>query len=118
VSSSTNFTDWETAVAAVILDFRRPLSGGTTPESRGRGSDGTLSGTKIADRPSRQLAHGTGCLDRCPEQLAVRLKRAHTLCDDYGDVASASLIENWIDEAEHRVWFLYEATGHDCEKQE
>jgi len=44
--------------------------------------------------------------------------RAHTLCDDYGDVASASLIQNWIDEAEHRVWFLYEATRHDCEKQE
>ncbi len=50
-------------------------------------------------------------------QLAVRLRRAHLLCQDYGDVASASLIENWIDEAEHRVWFLYEATRGDCEKQ-
>jgi starvation-inducible DNA-binding protein len=43
-------------------------------------------------------------------QLALSLKSAHTLCDDHGDVATASLIENWIDEAEHRAWFLYETT--------
>jgi starvation-inducible DNA-binding protein len=43
-------------------------------------------------------------------QLAVRLRGAHAICDEYGDVASASLLENWIDEAERRVWFLYEAT--------
>jgi DNA-binding ferritin-like protein len=30
--------------------------------------------------------------------------------DEHGDVASASLIENWIDEAERRVWFLFEAS--------
>jgi starvation-inducible DNA-binding protein len=46
-------------------------------------------------------------------QLTIRLRVAHSLCDDYGDVASASLIENWIDEAERRVWFLYEATRRD-----
>ena len=44
------------------------------------------------------------------KQLAASLRDAHTLCDQYGDVASASLIENWIDEAEHRAWFLFEAT--------
>jgi starvation-inducible DNA-binding protein len=43
------------------------------------------------------------------EQLATRLRQAHGLCDEYGDVASASLIEIWIDEAERRVWFLFEA---------
>jgi starvation-inducible DNA-binding protein len=43
-------------------------------------------------------------------QLAIRLRSAHSLCDEYGDVATASLIENWIDETERRVWFLYEAT--------
>jgi starvation-inducible DNA-binding protein len=43
-------------------------------------------------------------------QLAVSLRGAHTLCDEHGDVASASLIETWIDEAEHRSWFLFEAT--------
>jgi starvation-inducible DNA-binding protein len=42
--------------------------------------------------------------------LAASLRTAHALCDESGDVASASLIETWIDEAEHRAWFLYEAT--------
>jgi starvation-inducible DNA-binding protein len=44
------------------------------------------------------------------KQLTAGLRSVHTLCDEYGDVASASLIENWIDEAEHRAWFLFEAT--------
>ena len=43
-------------------------------------------------------------------QLTASLTNVHTLCDEYGDVASASLIENWIDEAEHRTWFLFETT--------
>lgn len=38
------------------------------------------------------------------------LREAHSLCDDEGDVATASLIENWIDEAEKRAWFLFETT--------
>jgi starvation-inducible DNA-binding protein len=51
-------------------------------------------------------------------QLAVRLRSAHSLCDEYGDVATASLIEMWIDEAERRVWFLYEATRPGAERGE
>jgi starvation-inducible DNA-binding protein len=43
-------------------------------------------------------------------QLAQSLRGAHSLCDDGGDVAGASLIENWIDEAELRAWFLHETT--------
>jgi starvation-inducible DNA-binding protein len=43
-------------------------------------------------------------------RLTVSLRGVHVLCDEGGDVASASLIENWIDEAEHRAWFLYETT--------
>jgi len=42
--------------------------------------------------------------------LTIRLREAHTTCDDFGDVATASLIENWIDETERRTWFLFEAT--------
>ena len=42
-------------------------------------------------------------------ELAGRLREVHDLCDEHGDVASASLLENWIDEAERRVWFLFEA---------
>ena len=38
-----------------------------------------------------------------------RLRETHELCDEHKDVATASLIENWIDEAERRHWFLFEA---------
>jgi starvation-inducible DNA-binding protein len=40
--------------------------------------------------------------------LAARLREAHGVCDEVGDVAAASLIEVWIDEKERRVWFLAE----------
>jgi starvation-inducible DNA-binding protein len=43
-------------------------------------------------------------------QLVTHLREAHDVCDEFGDVASASLIENWIDEAERRAWFLFEAS--------
>jgi starvation-inducible DNA-binding protein len=43
------------------------------------------------------------------QQLTREMRRVHELCDEYGDVATASVLENWIDEAERRVWFLYEA---------
>lgn len=43
-------------------------------------------------------------------RLAAELRKAHGLCDEHGDVASASLLEVWIDEAERRSWFLFEAT--------
>jgi starvation-inducible DNA-binding protein len=44
------------------------------------------------------------------KQLAAAMREAHSLCDEHGDVASASLLENWIDEAERRVWFLFETS--------
>ena len=43
-------------------------------------------------------------------QLAARMRETHELCDEHGDVATASLLEVWIDEAERRHWFLFEAT--------
>ncbi|NKK66028.1 DNA starvation/stationary phase protection protein [Rhizobium leguminosarum bv. viciae] len=43
-------------------------------------------------------------------QLVSLLREVHDLCDEHNDVASASLIENWIDEAERRTWFLFETT--------
>jgi starvation-inducible DNA-binding protein len=42
-------------------------------------------------------------------ELTQRMRETHDLCDEHGDVASASLLENWIDQAERRVWFLFEA---------
>ncbi len=44
------------------------------------------------------------------EQLVSAMRETHDVCDEYGDVATASLLENWIDETERRVWFLYEST--------
>lgn len=41
--------------------------------------------------------------------LTARLREAHNVCDDHRDLASASLIEVWIDETERRTWFLFEA---------
>jgi starvation-inducible DNA-binding protein len=48
------------------------------------------------------------------KQLTARLRETHDLCDRQGEVASASLIENWIDEAERSTWFVFE-TAHRSE---
>ncbi len=42
-------------------------------------------------------------------QLAGEMRQVHELCGEGGDVAGASLLENWIDETEQRIWFLFEA---------
>jgi len=50
--------------------------------------------------------------------LAAYMREVHEVCDQYRDIATASLIENWIDETEQRTWFLFETsrngdnTGH------
>ncbi|MGA2247056.1 MAG: DNA starvation/stationary phase protection protein [Verrucomicrobiota bacterium] len=45
------------------------------------------------------------------QQLTKYLRTTHEVCDEHGDVATASLIENWIDETERRTWFLAEIIG-------
>jgi starvation-inducible DNA-binding protein len=42
--------------------------------------------------------------------LVLSMHAVHVLCDDAGDVATASLLENWIDQSQRRIWFLFEAT--------
>jgi len=42
--------------------------------------------------------------------LATSLRETHNVCEEYHDVATASLIEVWIDETERRIWFLFEST--------
>jgi starvation-inducible DNA-binding protein len=52
------------------------------------------------------------------QDLAARLREIHGVCNDHRDIATAALIEVWIDETERRTWFLFEAsrrgdaTGH------
>jgi starvation-inducible DNA-binding protein len=52
------------------------------------------------------------------KQLVEYMRETHSLCDEHEDVATASLLENWIDETERRVWFLFETTrtGNDGER--
>jgi starvation-inducible DNA-binding protein len=47
------------------------------------------------------------------KQLVAAMREIHGLCDEHGDVASASLLETWIDQAERRTWFLFEASRSD-----
>ncbi|AMM26882.1 Dps family protein [Variovorax sp. PAMC 28711] len=42
--------------------------------------------------------------------LAARLREAHNVTDEHRDIASSSLLENWIDETERRTWFLFESS--------
>jgi starvation-inducible DNA-binding protein len=43
------------------------------------------------------------------QRLIAAMRETHAVCDEHDDVATASLLEVWIDEAERRVWFLFEA---------
>jgi starvation-inducible DNA-binding protein len=43
-------------------------------------------------------------------QLSRSMRETHSLCDEARDIATASLLENWIDETERRTWFLFECT--------
>jgi starvation-inducible DNA-binding protein len=95
------------ATTDVIAERVRKI-GGTTLRSIGH----IARLQRAADNDSEFVAAAEMLAELCEDnrKLTVNLRRAHSLCDEHGDVASASLIENWIDEAEHRTWFLYEAT--------
>ena len=43
------------------------------------------------------------------KQLTKNMRVLHEVCDEHNDVATASLLENWIDETEQRAWFLFES---------
>jgi starvation-inducible DNA-binding protein len=42
--------------------------------------------------------------------LAARLRETHGVCDEHRDIATASLLETWIDESEQRTWYLFETS--------
>jgi starvation-inducible DNA-binding protein len=44
------------------------------------------------------------------KQVTAAMRQAHEVCDEHNDVATASLLEVWIDETERRTWFLFEAS--------
>jgi starvation-inducible DNA-binding protein len=51
------------------------------------------------------------------KKMAAAMRKAHDVCDDAKDVASASLLENYIDETERRTWFLFEATRQEGDNE-
>lgn len=82
--------------------------GGTTIRSIGE-----ISRLKRIDDNDAEYVDPADMLSELREDnkaLAQRLLEAHGVCDDASDVATASLLEVWIDETERRVWFLFEAT--------
>jgi starvation-inducible DNA-binding protein len=85
--------------------------GGTTLHSIGH--IGRLQ--RVADNESEFVA-ATDMLAELRDdnkQLAAHMRETHSLCEEHDDVATASLLEVWIDEAERRTWFLFEATRGD-----
>ena len=93
------------AMSDVVAERARKL-GGTTLHSIGDISrhQRLKDNDDEAIPPQSMLA--AFCEDN--QRLTQSLRSAHELCDKYNDVATASLIENWIDETERRVWFLSE----------
>jgi len=95
------------AVTDVIAERVRKLGGGTL---RSIGQISRLQ--RVLDNDADYVSP----LDMLAElrednlRLAAQMREAHGLCDERGDVASASLLEVWIDEAEKRVWYLFEAS--------
>lgn len=94
------------AITDVIAERVRKL-GGTTIRSIGhiKSLQRVLDNDADFVTPQDMLAE----LREDNKQLVANMRTLHDLCDEHGDVATTSLIEVWIDEAERRVWFLYEA---------
>jgi len=87
--------------------------GGTTLRSIGHIA--RLQRIKDNDAPYVDALAMLAELQEDNKTLATHLREVHDVVDDANDIASASLIENWIDETERRTWFLYEA-GRDSER--
>jgi starvation-inducible DNA-binding protein len=98
------------AITDVIAERVRKL-GGTTIRSVGhiKSLQRVLDNDADYVTPQDMLAE----LREDNKQLIANMRTLHDLCDEHGDVATASLIEVWIDEAERRVWFLFEAGRRD-----
>ncbi|MBN9464373.1 MAG: DNA starvation/stationary phase protection protein [Brevundimonas sp.] len=114
--SGPHFRDYHLMLddqSAEILAMTDPIAerarkiGGTTLRSIGQ----IAKESRIADND----ADFVDALDMLAElrddnhDLVNRMREVHDLCDEHNDIATASLIENWVDETEKRVWFLFEA---------
>jgi starvation-inducible DNA-binding protein len=66
---------------------------------------------RIADNDAEYVDPQDMLAELCDDnqRLVASMREAHDVCDEHNDVATTSLLEVYIDEAERRVWFLYEA---------
>ena len=95
------------AMADPIAERIRKLGGNTLR------SIGHISRTqRIMDNDAEYVEPSDMLAELCEDNKTVtaRLREAHSVCDDHEDIATASLIENYIDESERRTWFLFEAS--------
>ena len=115
--SGANFRDYHLMLddhGDELLAMTDPLAervrklGGTTLKSIGD----IARKQRISDNDA-EFVHPHGMLAELHEDngsLVASMRSLHELCDGHRDVATASLLENWIDEAEKRAWFLFEIT--------
>jgi starvation-inducible DNA-binding protein len=93
------------AMTDVIAERVRKL-GGTTLRSIGH----IARLQRLADNDADLVQPGGMLAELCEDnqRLCEWLRVLHGLCDEHRDIATASLLENWLDEAEQRAWFLFE----------
>jgi starvation-inducible DNA-binding protein len=114
--SGPHFRDYHLLLdeqAAQIYDMTDPLAerarklGGSTLRSIGH----IARLQRIADNDAAYVTPEDMLAELREDNAAVvaAMRSAHGVCDEHNDVASASLLENWIDEGERRIWFLFEA---------
>ena len=103
--SGAHFRDYH-----LMLDERARKIGGRTIRSIGE----IARMQRILDNDADYVEPADMLAELCEDnkQLAAELRAAHILCDERNDFSSVSMIDNWIDETERRVWFLYESYRH------
>jgi starvation-inducible DNA-binding protein len=68
---------------------------------------------RIRDNDAEMVTPHEMLAELCADnhELTRALRAAHAVCDEHNDVATASLVETWIDQTERRTWFLFETVG-------
>jgi len=115
--SGPHFRDWHLLLdeqAGEVLAMTDPMAERVRkigrPTLHGIGEVDRL--RRIADNDAGFVEPANMLAELCGDNraLARAMREAHDLCDEVQDVATASLLEVWIDETERRAWFLYEAS--------
>ena len=115
--SGPHFRDYHIMLdeqAEQIYDMADPIAerirklGGSTLRSIGH----IAKLQRISDNDALFVNANDMLLELCDDNkiLVENLREVHEVCADHKDFPSSSLIENWIDETERRIWFLFEAT--------